>query len=125
MLCYDEGMSYISHIEPYLKHIVIGLSVALVALGAYLFLFPDAPDFVDLAAYEEARKTGELSHTAPLLPSCATDIDVIEQSGQVEEVSFLCASESMRAAFVTDLRSQFEWDVSVFEEEKVVLRRAE
>ncbi len=104
---------------------MIGLSVALVALGAYLFLFPDAPDFVDLAAYEEARKTGELSHTAPLLPPCATDIDVIEQSGQVEEVSFLCASESMRAAFVTDLRSQFEWDVSVFEEDKVVLRRAE
>ena len=113
------------HIEPYLKHIIIGLSVVLVALGGYLFLFPEEPDFSDLAAYEEARKSGGLSHTAPLLPECATDIYVTESLGQVDRVSFLCASESVRAAFVTDLRTQFEWDVSVFDGEEVVMQRAQ
>ncbi len=124
-LWYDGKMPYIRHIEPYLRHIVIGLSVALVLLGGYLFLFPDQPDFADVASYEDARKTGDLSHTAPALPVCATDIDVVESGGSVAEVSFLCANESMRAAFVTDLRTQFEWDVSVYEGEKVVMQRAE
>lgn len=113
------------YIEKNIRLIIIVLTGILILLGGYMWFSGEGADFADAVSYEAARASGDLSHTAPVLPECATDIEVVTRGAIVEEVNFRCDDRVARARYLVEVEDQFEWNTSVIELDRVVMERVD
>ncbi len=110
-----------------MKIVIAVLSVLLIALGGYLWL--EGPtevgyDFATSEDYERARAAGTLPAGAPLLPLCAKEIDIERSNGSISLISFTCPGTQPDDTYIAEIEYQLAWNVFLFENGTVELRRA-
>jgi hypothetical protein len=109
-----------------MQRAIIALTVLLVLVGGVLFFSGSedtALDFVDWKAYEVYRLDDGVATEAPTLPLCATAIAVVVSEGMVTTVGFNCTEVALRAAFLKEIETKFDWNISVFADDRISLAR--